>query len=773
MSKARRPARAALTVPAVLVAMEMAIVTVAGASGGADAQVTFTDIAAGDNAGISYRRAPSLSQVENEALQQAQLYRFGVEVLDSPDSPRGMPGVAMLDYDRDGDLDLYVTNGPGADNSLYSNQYVEHCCSGGSCDTTCPVEFIDMADAASVTATAQDSNGACFGDIDNDGDHDLLVLGNVTPENLEHNRVYENDGDGTFTDISAASGLSATTTQLALCGDQDLDNDGEPDNDVDCLTPSSCAFGDVDNDGLLDVAIVQAFDMRDREPLLAIPFSSSQRNQLFLNQGGNTFSDVSATSGVTLTDYPAPPAGSTFPAPPADAAAISWAVSLVDYDSDGDVDIFVADDQGAIPYGKNFGVDRGYVQLYQNDGSGHFTNVTIASNLDAPGDWMGLSFGDFDGNGLLDVFSSNVGMPPSTVFFGPPDPFWDAVNLSEQRDSRWFLQQPDGVFIDTAEQGPNGDPNLYNTPFGWGTSGADYDNDGDTDIIFHGGFDFSVFVGTAPGVMLRNDGSADFRRDTVALAGSTDHVRRNVRGMAVGDLNNDGFVDIASVSNFDYPDPIALTPTRQPGVDFAPFLASPLGTQFDADAFYVATFMPLNPFVPLFLSDHVFNGIVFPNGTLSVEMNSADNRNRWAQVEVRGTKGLTTGGTVNRDGIGAVLTFKPRGKTSVMQPILGGSSMTSQDSLIATFGLGRKRAGWVEVLWPGGVRNKLSGVRAGERVLFPEIPCSFDDPSFTFATYDQCVVDALDELRAGPEPVIDARSAARLWASALFAFFTH
>ncbi len=768
MSRARTPIRQSILF-AILTGMTLTTLAVA-APGGPDAQVTFIDIAAGDGAGISYRRAPSLSQAETAILQQVVPYRFGVEVLDSPDSPRGMPGVAILDYDGDGDLDLYVTNGPGAANSLYANQFAETCCTGGSCDTSCPVEFIDMAGVAGVEATAQDSNGACFGDIDNDGDHDLLVLGNVTPANLEHNRLFENLGEGTFADISAASGLAADATQLASCGDLDLDHDGEPDNDSDCLTPSSCAFGDVDNDGLLDVAIVQAFDMRDREPLLAIPFSSSQSNQLFLNQGGNTFADVSVASGFTVTDYPAPPPGSPFPAPPADAAAISWALSLVDYDTDGDIDIFVAEDQGAIPYGKNFGIDRGYVQLYSNDGTGQFTNVTIPSNLDAPGDWMGVSFGDFDGNGLLDVFSSNVGMPSSTVFFGPPDPFWDAVNLSEQRDSRWFLQQPGGTFIDTAEQGPNGDPNLYNTPFGWGTSGADYDNDGDTDIIFHGGFDFSVFIGTAPGVMLRNDGSADFRRDTVALAGSTDHVRRNVRGMAVGDLNNDGFVDIVSVSNFDYPDPIPLTPTRPAGVDFAGFLASPLGAQFDADAFYVATFTPFIPSLPLFLSDHASAGITFPDGTLSIELNSADNDNRWAQVEVLGTQGLTAGGTVNRDGIGAVLTFKPRGKTPVMQPILGGSSMTSQDSLIANFGLGKKRRGSVEILWPGGVRNKLYGVRAGERVLFPEIPCGFDDPSFILPTYAQCVAEALDDLQAGPDPVLDPWSAFRFWVSALVAF---
>ena len=92
---------------------------------------------------------------------------------------------------------------------------------------------------------------------------------------------------------------------------------------------------------------------------------------------------------------------------------------------------------------------------------------------------------------------------------------------------------------------------LVATPFGWGTSMADYDNDGDTDIVFHGGLYFAVVGQGAPGAILRNDGGGEFSRDAEALANSTDHEERTVQGMAMGDLDGNGFVDIVSVSNFD------------------------------------------------------------------------------------------------------------------------------------------------------------------------------------------------------------------------------
>jgi enediyne biosynthesis protein E4 len=123
---------------------------------------------------------------------------------------------------------------------------------------------------------------------------------------------------------------------------------------------------------------------------------------------------------------------------------------------------------------------------------------------------------------------------------------------------------------------------------------------------------------------------------------------------------------------------------------------------------------------------------------------------------------------VNRDGVGAVVFFEPAGKKPVAWPVAAGSSHISQNSLSAYFGLGRARRGTLEVLWPGGVRNRLYDVKPGERVLMPELPCSFTAHWRRSSEYERCVERALaDLLSAG---VLDRANARRLRKSALGAY---
>ncbi len=602
-----------------------------------------------------------------------------------PIKPRGVPGVALLDFDGDGDLDIYVTNGPGTANSLFSNELVE---SG-------QVAFSDVAISAGVSLTDQDSTGVCFGDIDNDGDPDLYVLGRG-----EANRLVENQGDGTFVEITVSSGVGGGN-----------------------LTATSCSMGDVDGDGLLDIAVANTFDLATNAAIFLEPFALNEINLLFLNQGGNQFVEVGGSAGLQ------------------DVREITWAIAMVDLDLDGAVDIVTASDNGGIPFAAMGGVDRGFIRFLRNDGSGHFDDLTAQSQLLVPGDWMGLSFADFDANGTLDIFGSNSG-DYFEMYLGLP------VVLGDQA-SRWFLQDTGGTFSDP---GPG---NLSASVFGWGTAALDYDADGDADILYCGGLDAGPVVELSnPGSILENDGAAGFTLNLPALAGGAEHSLRVEHGLAVGDLDGNGFQDIVSVSNFDIGSGQPVSPFPYPITH---------GSVYDGVAELFPTFLPgPNP------GELIFSGAQFPNGSLAVELSSG-NGNRWVQVDTLGTVGLTSRGRSNRDGIGAVVSFTPRGGSTAMYPVLGGSSYASQHSLTQTFGLGRAYRGELEILWPGGARNRLYGVRAGERVLFPEIPCSIDDPTFHFGSYFSCVVEALVELRG--QGILSHREKVRFFASAVVAFF--
>ena len=653
--------------------------------------VTFNDVAANDGAGIDYRRVPSTTNLAYEALKHQATYTFN-DLLATPDKPRGAPGVALFDYDNDGALDIFVTNGPGAGNSLYRNRIAE----------TGRLEFVDVAAQAGVAEPAMDATGVCYGDVNNDGFEDLYVLGRNEP-----NRLWIQRGDGTFAAAGDDAGVGGGT-----------------------YTHTSCSMGDINGDGWLDIAVANTEDWSNQLAIIAVPFELNQPNQLFLNLGDGHFADVSESSGFR-----------TLAGLPPGVATISWAIAMVDYDLDGDIDIIHADDQGAYPRARDGGIDRGLVHLLRNDGTGAFSDQSVVAGTNKTGAWMGLAFGDFDSDGALDFFATNFGDYGLTAL-----PFPYQIG---DFTSRWFLGRPDGTFTDP------GVGDLRVTPFGWGTSALDYDNDGATDVAFFGHIDVGLIIITDnPGVLLRNDGAAHFSFDAAALA-STPYVRREVFGSAAGDLDNDGFEDLVTVSAMDIPESVPLT--RFP-VSLPP---SSYGSPFDPTAYFVAQFTPVSP------DAFVWNGYEFPNGTLQVQRNSGDNGNRSVQFRTRGSVGMLPGGRVNRDGIGATLTFTPAGGRPVMKPIVAGSSYASADSLWATFGLGRTGTGDLDVLWPGGVRNRLYGVTAGERLVFPEIPCSYRS-AVRFSEYKACVETAVAALVTAD--VIPQEQVGRFVSSALRAY---
>jgi hypothetical protein len=666
----------------------------------ADGGVTFQNIAAGGGAGINYQRFPSPDRnAYDEALKGNGLpfpvpagftpigYVNAVLQPNSPQKPRGTPGIALFDYDNDGDIDIFVSQGPGHPHSLFKNLLAE----------TGQLQFTDVAAQAGVTGTGQDGSGVCFGDLDNDGFEDLYVTSIDAP-----NVLFHNNGNGTFTDITASAGVGAGS-----------------------FFHSGCAMGDFNGDGRLDIAVGNTYhDWFNRKPVF-VPelYPGLEQNQLFVQDtragGPIHFQDVSATSGIQhIAGLP----GGSF----------TWAIAAVDVDGDGITDIMFADTNGPPPQDPS--EDRGYNRIFKNDGTGHFTDVSYQKHVNAFGSWMGLSFGDFNCDGNLDFFSTNLG----TWLTGGID------------DSRWFLGNADGTFSDP------GIGSLGGVPFGWGPVTIDYDNDGDQDIFYYGDDDLVNLIALDnPGTILQNPGcSAHFVGDTQAL--TYDHRLREVNGVAAGDLNNDGWQDVVSVASFQ------IVPT--PG---SFFLLKQFGLVFGSpwDNIAAAENILTTAGHPGFLQAIPTS---LPNGDLSIEINSGGNGNGWAEVKLLGAAGILDGGRSNRDGLGATLRFTPDGGKTIISPLVGGAAHASQSSRTLGFGLGTAAKGTLDITWPGGTKNRLYDVKNGERLTVPEIPCSTTGNWKNFGQYNSCVRHAIDGLRQ--KNLISEAQGQRLIASAVRAF---
>ena len=683
-----------------------------------DQGASFSNIALPGTALAAYRRIPSTEHVIRERNRQRGQIAFS-DLAEEPVFSHGIPGVVTFDYDRDDDLDFFVSNGPGRSNSLFQNQLTQ----------TGRVEFADVGGAAGVGLTAMDATGACAGDVDNDGYMDLYVLGKEEPNHLLKNR-----GNGTFTDIGASAGVGA--------GD---------------YMHSSCTMADFDGDGLLDIAIGNTFDISKAYAIFAVPYRLNQPNQLLKNVNGQRFTDVSVSSGFYQIDVRDVPTGDRAP-----FADITWALASVDYDQDGDVDLITAGDQAAFPHKKDRGLDRGVIRVYNNNGAGVFDEVTWEVGTGEPSQWMGFSFADYNFDGNLDLFATSGG-----DFFKRPLPVPYQLGDSS---SRWFLQRSDGTFVDPRRSSIdhpalNGaDPDLGGlkaTPWGWSTSSFDYDNDGVTDIVYHGALDgMGAVSADNTGTVLRNQGPQALRDgffpsfeydDTLSRSGA-DHLHRTVIGMATGDLDHNGFVDVISsaqslkVGSF---------------IRYADVAQINYGSPWD-DAKQL----------PIYLPDPQNRSILRATGAYTVEGNLAvevsnGNGNKSATIATLGSVGLTRGARTNRDGVGATVAFTPQHGLTALRPVIAGAGFASQDALEGTFGMGKANVGTVEILWPGGTRNKLYDVRAGERLTLPEIPCSYTDNT-SLVNYKNCVTRALNDLTASGH--VDRQLAHRLFSSAIRAF---
>ncbi|MDQ3347200.1 MAG: CRTAC1 family protein [Acidobacteriota bacterium] len=380
-------------------------------------------------------------------------------------------GVAWIDYDNDGFVDLYFVNGaPGSANALYRNNH----------DGT----FADVTRQAGVAGDSSRSykTGVAVGDFDGDGLLDLYVTA------FGPNILFRNNGNGSFTDVTSASGVAGGATEWS----------------------TSAGFFDFDRDGDLDLYVANYLAFRlDDNPYCGVrkegyrmycnpTIFDGAADRLFRNNGNGTFADVSREAGI------ANPAGK------------GLGVAFCDFDRDGDTDVYVANDLV-----RNF--------LYRNQGDGTFVDVAYGAGVGfdtngKPQAGMGVDCADVDGNGFPDIF---------------------VTNFSEELNAL-YKNRGDGSFDDASATAGLGSGYI---PLGFGTKMFDFDNDGDLDIHVTNGHVIdnvqlyrSAFTHAQRDQLFENLGGRF--QDVSDSSGAALRQPRVGRGMAVADFDNDGHLDV-------------------------------------------------------------------------------------------------------------------------------------------------------------------------------------------------------------------------------------
>ena len=405
------------------------------------------------------------------------------------------PGVALFDYDQDGDLDVYLVQGQplgtGAPASrggtpltdrLYRNDLrVE-------ADGTRQLHFTDVTAQSGIAASGY-GMGVAVGDIDNDGRPDLYLTKFNAP-----NQLYRNNGNGTFTDISKRSGTDSASWSV------------------------SASFVDIDRDGWLDLYVGHYLrytlegNTRCMSPSGAADYCTPDSYQalpdrLYRNQHDGTFADVSARAQISRAFGPA------------------LGVSTADFNADGWMDIYVAND----------GQEN---QLWMNRRDGTFENRALLAGVALPLTGkaeasMGVDAGDFDGDGDDDLVVTELTGEGTNVFVN------DGAGLFEDSSTRTGIGPASTGFT------------------GFGTAWFDYDNDGRLDVLAVNGAVQVIEALRQAGdpfpvhqrkTLFHNTAAGRFD-DVSARAGAVFALSEVGRGAAFGDVDNDGDIDVLVGNN--------------------------------------------------------------------------------------------------------------------------------------------------------------------------------------------------------------------------------
>src|SRR5258707_3178545 len=410
-------------------------------------------------------------------------------------------GLAIFDYDNGGWPDVFIVNGTKLEGFPAGKAPTNHLYRNNHDGT-----FSDVTEKAGLAHTGW-GQGVCVSDYDNDGWDDLYVT------YYGKNILYHNNGNGTFTDVTDKAGVRGSGKAWG----------------------TGCAFVDYDRDGRVDLMVANYVDF----DLSAAPAPGERasciwkgvpvmcgpqglpgaKNILYHNRGNGTFEDVSTKAHIDKT-----------------TGHYAFSVTTLDFDDDGWPDVFVA-------------CDSTPSILYHNNRDGTFTDVAItagaAFNEDGraqPG--MGSTVADYNGHGKLDIFKTN---------------------FSDDTATR-YRNNGDGTFDDVTYAAGLG----LNTQYlGWGTMVLDFDNDGWPDLLLVNGHVYpeadSQHLGSnfkEPRILFHNNGNGKFT-ETSANAGPGVRQAMSSRGLAVGDLWNDGRI-WGVVSNMNAPPSLLVNQVRTP-----------------------------------------------------------------------------------------------------------------------------------------------------------------------------------------------------------------
>jgi hypothetical protein len=491
------------------------------------------------------------------------------------------PGVALFDYDNDGRLDIFLVNGaPLADPSAkkaipektgpeYWNRLYHQKPDGA---------FEDVTQKAGLQGAGY-GMGVAVGDYDNDGFEDLYVTA------YGGNRLYHNKGDGTFADVTQAADVAGSGWS------------------------TSAAWIDLDGDGFLDLIVLRylEWDFDDvwcgehKEGFRAYchpDFFKPIAPLAYHNNKDGTFTEVSQKLGLAKPGK-------------------GLGIAIADYDRDGHIDFFVAND--SMP---EF--------LFHNKGDGTFEEVGLASQVAVDIDGrtyagMGVDFADYNNDGWPDIV---------------------VTNLANQRYAL-YLNAGDGSFSYATSTAGLGQMTVSHS--GWGVRLFDYDNDGWKDLLIAQGHDLDTIERTYPNLryrepmlLARNTGRSFV--DVSPQSGNVFHQSWVARGMAIGDLDDDGRLDAVVTTN---------------------------------------------------------------DGPIHILHNQATDSNHWLLLKLVGHRS-------NRDAIGAEVTITTAAGSQYATVSTASSYLSSSDRRVHV-GLGKEtKAQKIEIRWPSGIRQTLKEVAADQ-----------------------------------------------------------